>query len=83
MPLATTMSDGKSAYHIVMVKTRTQPHKANLIDDYQKIQEVAVSEKQNKTLSDWVEKRIKSTYISISTDAGNCTNLDHWKKTAN
>jgi peptidyl-prolyl cis-trans isomerase SurA len=78
-PLLTVTGDGKNAYRIVVVKTRTVPHKANLKDDYQKIQEVALSEKQNKTLSDWVEKKRKITYIKLNEDFSNCPALDHWK----
>ena len=79
-PLTTTMSDGKGAFHIVMVKSKTQPHKANLVDDYQRIQEVALSEKQNKTLSEWVDKHLKNTYVNIIGDDGKCALLNHWKK---
>lgn len=78
-PLLTTSASGKSAYHIVMLKSRSTPHKANLKDDYQKIQEVALSEKQNKALSDWIEKKKKSTYIHHADDYSGCKMLDHWK----
>lgn len=79
-PLPTNTSDGKSAYRIVTVKNRSIPHKANLKDDYQKIQEVALSEKQNKTLSDWIEKKKKTTYIKINDDMDGCKALQHWNQ---
>ena len=78
-PLLTASGDGKNAYRIVMVKSRSVPHKANLRDDYQKIQEVALSEKQNKVLSDWIEKKKKTTYIQLADDYSGCKMLDHWK----
>lgn len=78
-PLLMNTGDGKTAYRLVMVKSRTQPHKANLRDDYQKIQEVALQEKQNKVVSDWVEKKRKSTYIHINEEYSNCEVLQHWK----
>lgn len=83
MPIITATSEGKSAYHIVVVKSRTKPHKANLKDDYQKIQEVALSEKQNKTLSEWIIKKKRTTYIYINPEFGNCEELKHWEKTTN
>ncbi len=79
-PLMMMTPEGKSAYRIVKVKTRTQPHKANLKDDYQKIQEVAQMEKQNKTLSDWVKKKQQLTYISINQEYADCEILKHWSK---
>jgi len=78
-PLPTSTSDGKNAYRIVTVKSRSVPHKANLKDDYQKIQEVALSEKQNKVLSEWISKKKKTTYIRINDDLGGCKTLDHWR----
>ena len=82
-PLVMNNTDGKTAYRLVMLKSRTQPHKANLKDDYTKIQEVATSEKQNKVLSEWVTKKIKSTYIQINEGHEDCALLNHWKKTVN
>lgn len=78
-PLLMQTQEGKSLYHIVMVKSRTQPHKANLKDDYQKIQEVVMQEKQAKALNDWVEKKRKTTFIQIQSDFGICKEeLSHW-----
>ncbi|MBK6988491.1 MAG: peptidylprolyl isomerase [Bacteroidetes bacterium] len=82
-PLIMNTPDGKTAYRLVMLKSRTQPHKANLRDDYTKIQEVATSEKQNKVMSEWVAKKIKTTYIQFNDDSINCAQLDHWKKQTN
>jgi peptidyl-prolyl cis-trans isomerase SurA len=78
--LMMTTPEGKTAYRIVMLKSRTKPHKANLKDDYQKIQEVATMEKQNKSLSEWVRKKQQSTYIQINPEFGNCDILKHWSK---
>lgn len=77
-PLITSTADGKGAYRIVTLKSRSLPHKANLKDDYQKIQEVALSEKQNKALSEWIAKKRKTTYIRINDTMGGCKSLDHW-----
>ncbi len=83
VPLIMTTSEGKSAYRIVMVKSRTKPHKANLKEDYQKVQEVALSEKQNKALSEWVKKKQRSTYIHFNEEYAKCEILKHWTKTGN
>jgi peptidyl-prolyl cis-trans isomerase SurA len=78
-PLLMQTAEGKTLYHLVMVKGRSAPHKANLKDDYQKIQEVVVQEKQAKALNDWVEKKRKTTYIQVLSDFGICKeSLSHW-----
>ncbi len=82
-PLLMTTVEGKTAYRLVLVKSKTKPHRANLKDDYQKIQEVALQEKQNKALSDWIEKKSKNTYIQINDSMNQCATLKHWLKAAN
>jgi peptidyl-prolyl cis-trans isomerase SurA len=82
-PLLMTTAENAQAYRLVIVKSRTQPHKANLKDDYQKIQEVAVANKQAKALSDWVERKRKTTYIQLNDDMNHCETLKHWTKETN
>jgi len=82
-PLLMQTQEGKAAYRLVIVKSKSKPHVANLKDDYQKIQEVALSEKQNKAMSDWIEKKSKSTYIQINDTMNNCAELKHWLKDTN
>ena len=79
-PMPFRTEDDKEALRIVYYKSKTPPHQANLKDDYQKIQEVALSEKQNKVLSNWVKKKQKSTYIQINPEYSNCEILKHWAK---
>lgn len=77
-----TTEEGSQAFRIVMVKSRTKPHKANLKDDYQKVQEVTLSEKQNRELSEWVKNKQRTTYIQINEEFANCELLKHWSKAA-
>jgi peptidyl-prolyl cis-trans isomerase SurA len=82
-PLLMTTAEGKPAYRLVIVKSKSKPHEANLKDDYQKIQEVALSEKQSKAMSDWIEKKSKNTYIQINDTMNSCAALKHWMKVSN
>jgi peptidyl-prolyl cis-trans isomerase SurA len=79
-PLQMVTSEGKHAFRIVMVKSRSKPHRANLKDDYQKIQEVALSEKQNKVLQEWIKRKQKTTYVHIVDDFNDCELLKQWVK---
>ncbi|HNQ61645.1 MAG TPA: peptidylprolyl isomerase [Bacteroidia bacterium] len=80
LPLGMATSDGKQAYRLVMVKTRTAPHKANLKDDYQRIQEVALQTKQNLLLEEWVETKKTNTYIHFNNKFDDCAILKRWYK---
>lgn len=74
-----TGADGKDAYRLVYLKSRTAPHQANLQQDYAKIKEAALDEKMNKIVADWFEKRRRTSYIRIDEDYGTCDVLDVWK----
>jgi peptidyl-prolyl cis-trans isomerase SurA len=56
------------AYRVLWLKSRSEPHKANLKDDYQLIQDMATQEKQNDLLEKWVRSKLPYTYIRISED---------------
>lgn len=78
MPLGMATAEGKQAYRIVMVKSKNLPHRANLKDDYQKIQEVALQQKQNELLTTWVENKKSVTYIHLNDTFDNCEMLKAW-----
>jgi peptidyl-prolyl cis-trans isomerase SurA len=78
VPVKYQTMDGKQAYRIILLKTRTSPHRANLKEDYQRIQAVAVQNKQNKVLSDWVKKKQAVTYVKVDEKYRNCKFRYNW-----
>ncbi|MDQ3110287.1 MAG: peptidylprolyl isomerase [Bacteroidota bacterium] len=64
-PQPTVTRDGKQGYRILMLRSRSEPHRANLKDDYQLIQDMALQEKQNNAIVAWVKKRLETTYVRI------------------
>jgi peptidyl-prolyl cis-trans isomerase SurA len=77
-PMPMTTHDGKQAYRILFLKNRTVPHKANLTDDYQKIQGAALAKKQQEAVQAWVKKKVIGTYVHIADDYKNCTYNNKW-----
>lgn len=75
-----TDNRGKKGYRFLYLKTKIPPHTANLEQDFPKIKEAAYEEKTSKVVSDWFEKRRKSTYIRIDKDFNNCDILKDWIK---
>lgn len=57
--------DGKPAYRILTIISRTDPHKINIKDDYQKLLQMATFDRQRRLIQDWIERRSKLTYIKI------------------
>ncbi|MDE7437839.1 MAG: peptidylprolyl isomerase [Muribaculaceae bacterium] len=78
------MKDQKSNKDIVaMVKltNRIPGHKANLSEDYNMIKKMYEAKHENDVLREWVEKKIKDTYVKISDDWKNCEfEYDGWIK---
>jgi peptidyl-prolyl cis-trans isomerase SurA len=63
---------GVDQYTIVRLVSKTPPHKANMVDDYQTIKAMLENKKREETFKNWVKKKQSETYISISGDWRNC-----------
>lgn len=72
--------DGKEAYRLVKLKSISDPHKANLKDDYQLIQNMATSDIRAKKIKDWIKEKTTSTYIKVGDDYKDCSSISEWIK---
>ena len=72
--------DGKKAYRIIKLKTRTEAHRANMVDDYQIIQEAARSMQSGKAIQEWIENKISITYIRMDDEFRTCPFEYKWNK---
>lgn len=70
--------DAKPSFKIVYLKTRSEPHKANLKDDYQRMQNLAQMHKQKSTVDAWVNKKLKSIYVRIDDEYKNLPFRHNW-----
>ena len=82
-PAAFSTQDGKQGYRFLYLKSKTGPHKANLDQDYPKIKEVAYEDKVSLVISQWFEKRRKTTYIKIDEAYKSCKELADWETKSN
>lgn len=71
-PVLVETEDGKQAYRLLYLKKRTLPHRANLREDYNQIQGWALMEKQSKVFKEWVDKKVKKTYVRINDKFSDC-----------
>ena len=77
-PVPFKMADGKDAYRILFLKSRTEPHKANLKDDYDKMQAWALEDKKGKVMNEWINEKVSSTYIKINGSLNDCDFDNNW-----
>jgi len=77
-PVPMKSDDGKQAYRILYLKSRSDPHHANMKDDYDFIQQAALKQKQNNATQEWVKKKATITYIHIADEYKNCKFNYQW-----
>ena len=57
---------------LVKLTARIPAHKANLSDDYQLIKQMYENSARQQMLKDWIEKKIKDTYVKIEDNWADC-----------
>jgi peptidyl-prolyl cis-trans isomerase SurA len=68
----------KTSYTIVYLIKKIKDHKADYTQDYLKIKELALRDKQVQKIKEWREEKLKDTYIKIGDDYQNCEFLQEW-----
>lgn len=79
-PLLEEDPSGLSKYKILMVSNRFDEHLADYSKDYPKIKELALKEKQLKTITEWMQEKIQETYVYINKDSKYCSFQNNWLK---
>lgn len=69
---------GKKGVRIAFLKTRTEPHRENLKDDYNRIAQRALEIKKQEVLEKWFASKIPSYYLLIDGDFNNCAGMASW-----
>ncbi|MBK6382765.1 MAG: peptidylprolyl isomerase [Chitinophagaceae bacterium] len=67
LPAAYTDEQGKKGVRIVYLKSRSEPHRMNLHDDYSRISQFALEEKKAKAMEKWMVTKLPTYYISVDT----------------
>jgi peptidyl-prolyl cis-trans isomerase SurA len=78
-PTVYTDERGKKGVRVVYLISKSEPHRENLKDDYNRISQRALEQKKNKVLQAWFQTRIATYYIMIDGDYRNCGNLSKWQ----
>lgn len=81
-PQVYTDERGRKAVRLIYLKNRTQPHRENLRDDYNRVAQRALEEKKNGVLEKWFKEHIPTYYVLIDREYAGCTGLDDWRLAA-
>ncbi len=71
---------GLKMYKILLLKSRTEAHTADLAEDYVKIMELALQKKKTEQIEKWSEEKISDTYVNINQVYTNCEFKSNWAK---
>lgn len=82
-PISFQNAQSQKGVRILYLKSRTEAHRMNLQDDYSKISELALTQKKNEALSEWLEKKVPTFYVLIDKEAASsCPNLQKYEATS-
>ncbi|WP_034922365.1 peptidylprolyl isomerase [Gillisia sp. CAL575] len=71
---------GKIFFKIITLNKRYKEHKADFVQDYMKIKELALRDKQLEAIGEWQNEKIANTYIKINGKFRDCTFDRNWLK---
>lgn len=67
---------------LVYLRNRTEPHRENLKEDYDRVAKRALEEKKAGVLEKWFKDHIPTYFISIDKQFSSCSSLAEWSKAA-
>lgn len=74
---------GKKGIRLVYLKSKTEPHRENLKDDYNRVSQKAIEQKKEDALEKWFNNKINGYYIMIDEEYKTCPTLKKWVDIAN
>lgn len=77
-PIQFAAPTGETAFRLIVLKSRTQPHKANLEQDYSRIRQAALESKKNIYINNWIAEKVGQTYFEVDDLYQSCSNLTNW-----
>ncbi len=73
---------GRKLVRLIYYKSKKDPHRENLKDDYNRVAQRALEEKKTTTLEKWFKEHIPTYYILIDNEFTKCPELAQWKQAA-
>ena len=77
-PVSMKTFEGKDAFRLLRLDKRTLPHRANLTEDYDRIQNWVLEDKKMEIVNEWVENKIGKSYVRINDNYKDCDFQYDW-----
>jgi len=83
MPVYFENRNREKGYRVIRLVNRTEPHRANLTDDYQILQNMASEKIRAQTMDAWMRRRIDETFVKLNDNYKSCDFGYPWVKESN
>ena len=77
-PTVYTDERQKKGVRLVFLRSRSEPHRENLKDDYDRVALRAIEEKKQNVLEKWFQSKISTFYLMIDDDFKDCESMSNW-----
>ena len=77
-PVPMKTKNDKDAYRLLIIKKKTQPHKATLKDDYALIQQWTMQKLRQDAINKWIDAKSSKAYVKICDDYRDCDFQFDW-----
>ena len=81
-PISFQDDRGKKGVKLIYLQNKTEPHRENLKDDYNKVAMRALEEKRNTAVEKWFQTRLPTYYTMIDAEYQGCSSIQSTFKTA-
>tara|TARA_B100000242_G_C43038508_1_gene484296 strand:+ start:282 stop:1628 length:1347 start_codon:yes stop_codon:yes gene_type:complete len=65
-PIYVKLDDGKEAYRLFRLLSKAEAHIVNFKDDYKMIRDMALDQKKDEAISEWINTSLLKTYVRIN-----------------
>jgi peptidyl-prolyl cis-trans isomerase SurA len=79
-PTEYTDERGRKGIRLVYLESRSNPHRENLKDDYNRVAQRALEEKKNEALEKWFASKVPTYYIMLDDEFKTCDEMEKWTK---
>ncbi len=80
-PIIFTDPRGERFYRMIYLFSRTDPHRADLKQDFSKIKRAATESKKGMHFEKWMRDKIQSTFVYVDAMYNHCPNVQLWNRT--
>ena len=80
LPLLEQDRGGAKKYKILKVVNRYEEHQADYSQDFTKIKDLALRDKQVRTVKKWIREKIEDTFVSVNKSFRDCEFSNNWTK---